>query len=108
MANLPKYAVHSKGATKPPAPVSPRTASLKQKLVLCLALACLYTVLLFCVAIAARTPISSMRVAPEIQSWGEGPTLRESPYRVSCTFEALAKQNKKSFCPRQFKVQRCV
>ena len=38
-----------------------------------------------------------MRVAPEIQSWGEGPTSRESPYRVSCTFEALAKQTKKSF-----------
>ena len=36
----------------------------------------------------------SMRVAPEIQSWGEGPTSRESPYRDSCTFEALAKQNK--------------
>ena len=37
-----------------------------------------------------------MRVAPEIQSWGEGPTSRESPYRDSCTFEALAKQKKKS------------
>ena len=37
-----------------------------------------------------------MRVAPEIQSWGEGPTLRESPYRDSCTFEALAKQKKNS------------
>ena len=37
-----------------------------------------------------------MRVAPEIQSWGEGPTSRESPYRDSCTFEALAKQNKKA------------
>ena len=24
-ANLPKYAVHGRGATKPPAPVSPRT-----------------------------------------------------------------------------------
>ena len=35
-----------------------------------------------------------MRVAPEIQSWGEGPTSRESPYRDSCTFEALAKQKK--------------
>ena len=40
-----------------------------------------------------------MRVAPEIQSWGGGgggggPTSRESPYRVSCTFEALAKQKK--------------
>ena len=33
-----------------------------------------------------------MRVASEIQSWGEGPTSRESPYRDSCTFEALAKQ----------------
>ena len=37
-----------------------------------------------------------MRVASEIQSWGEGPTSRESPYRVCCTFEALAKQNKNS------------
>ena len=35
-----------------------------------------------------------MRIAPEIQSWGEGPTLRESPHRDSCTFEALAKQKK--------------
>ena len=37
-----------------------------------------------------------MRIAPEIQSWGEGPTSRESPYRDSCTFEALAKQKKKT------------
>ena len=36
-----------------------------------------------------------MRIAPEIQSWGEGPTSRESPYRDSCTFEALAKKKKK-------------
>ena len=35
-----------------------------------------------------------MRVASEIQSWGEGPTSRESPYCVSCTFETLAKQKK--------------
>ena len=35
-----------------------------------------------------------MRVALESQSWGEGPTSRENPYRVSCTFEALAKQKK--------------
>ena len=35
-----------------------------------------------------------MRVAQEIQSWGEGPTSRESPYRDCCTFEALAKQKK--------------
>ena len=35
-----------------------------------------------------------MRVASEMQSWGEGPTSRESPYRVSCTFEARAKQKK--------------
>ena len=37
-----------------------------------------------------------MRVAPEMQSWGEGPTSRESPYRVSCTFEALVKQKNAS------------
>ena len=37
IANLPKYAVHD-GATMPPAPESPRTASLTQPmLVLCLA-----------------------------------------------------------------------
>ena len=35
-----------------------------------------------------------MRIASEIQSWGEGPTSRESPYRVSCAFKALAKQTK--------------
>ena len=35
-----------------------------------------------------------MRVASEIQSWGEGPTSRGSPYRDSCTFEALAKQKR--------------
>ena len=36
IAKLPKYAVHD-GATKPPAPESLRTASLKPMLVLCLA-----------------------------------------------------------------------
>ena len=35
-----------------------------------------------------------MRVDSEIQSWGEGPTSTESPYRDSCSFEALAKQKK--------------
>ena len=41
-----------------------------------------------------------MRVASEIQSWGggggggEGPKSRESPCRVTCFFQALAKQNK--------------
>ena len=37
IANLPKYAVHGRGATKPPAPESPRSASLKPMLVLCFA-----------------------------------------------------------------------
>ena len=37
-----------------------------------------------------------MRVAREIQSWGEGPTSRENPYRDSCTFKALTKQKKKA------------
>ena len=37
--------------------------------------------------------LPSMRIASEIQSWGEGPTSRESPYRLSCNFEALAKQS---------------
>ena len=32
-----------------------------------------------------------MRVAPEIESWGEGPTSRESPYCDSCT---LARKTK--------------
>ena len=58
----------------------------------------------FCVAIAARAPfegvttfLPSMRIASEIQSWGEG------PYRVSCTFEALAKQQKNSFAQGSLK-----
>ena len=42
-----------------------------------------------------------MRVASEIQSWGEGPTSRESPYCVSCTFEALAKHTHKKNAPAQ-------
>ena len=37
IANLPKHAVHGRGTTKPPAPVSSRTASLKPTLVLNLA-----------------------------------------------------------------------
>ena len=51
-----KYAVHGGGATKPPSPVSPSTASMKRPLVLCLH----YTVLLFCVAIAARAPFEGV------------------------------------------------
>ena len=46
-----------------------------------------------------------MRVAPEIQSWGEGPTSRESPYRVSCTFEALAKQKKNASAQGSLKLR---
>ena len=42
IANLPKYAVHGRGATKPPAPESQHTASLKPMLVL----SCHYTLLL--------------------------------------------------------------
>ena len=57
LANLPKYAVQGRGATKPPAPESPRTASLKSTLVLVLPL---YTVLLFCFAIAARAPFEGV------------------------------------------------
>ena len=52
IANLPKSAVHGRGATKPPAPVPPRTTSLKPTLAC--SLACHYTVPLLCVAIAAR------------------------------------------------------
>ena len=44
VANLPKYAVHGGGATKPPAPESPRTASLKP--INACFLSCHYTLLL--------------------------------------------------------------
>ena len=54
IANLPKYAVHGRGATKPRAPVSQRTASLKPTLVLC------FATVLYCCTV--------LRVAPEIQS----------------------------------------
>ena len=42
-------------------------------------LSCHYTVLLFCVAIAAHAPFEGVMTfdsyrLPEIQSWGEGPT----------------------------------
>ena len=37
VANLPNYAVYGRGATKPPAPESQPSASLKPMLVLCLA-----------------------------------------------------------------------
>ena len=57
LANLPKYAVQGRGATKPPAPESSRTASLNQRLFSVLPL---YTVLLFCVAIAARAPFEGV------------------------------------------------
>ena len=52
IANLPKYAVHGRGATKPPAPVPPRTASLLETNAC--SLSGHYTVLLLRVAIAAR------------------------------------------------------
>ena len=43
-----------------------------------------------------------MRVA---QPWGEGPTSRESPYRDSCTFEALVRpQNPKNTKPEKSEV----
>ena len=52
IAYLPKYAVHGGGTTKPPAPVSPRTASLLETNAC--SQSCHYTVLLLRVAIAAR------------------------------------------------------
>ena len=52
IANLPKYAVHGRGATKPPAAVSPRTNSLLETNAC--SLSCHYTVLLLRVAKAAR------------------------------------------------------
>ena len=58
IVNLPKYAVYGRGATKPPAPVSPRTASWKPTLVHCLAFVLYCTV--FCVAIAARAPFEAV------------------------------------------------
>ena len=70
-----------------------------------------------CVAIAVRAPfegvtifgfLPSMRVAPEIQSWGEGPTSRESPSRDSCTFEALAKQEKTPLTTVAISIDQCT
>ena len=52
-ANLPKYAVHGRDATKPPAPVSPRTANLKPTVVHS-------TIQLLWVAIAARAPFEGV------------------------------------------------
>ena len=49
-----------------------------------------------------------MRVAQEIQSWGEGPTSRESPYRDSCTFKALAKQKKTSLTTVAISTDQCT
>ena len=49
-----------------------------------------------------------MRVAPEIQSWGEVPISRESPYRDSCTFEALAKQRKTSLTTVAISTDQCT
>ena len=49
-----------------------------------------------------------MRVAPEIQSWGEGPTSREIPYRDSCTFEALAKQKKMPLATVAIRTDQCT
>ena len=49
-----------------------------------------------------------MGVAPEIQSWGEGPTSRESPYRDSCTFEALAKQKKTPLTTVAISTDQCI
>ena len=46
-----------------------------------------------------------MPVASEIQSWGEGPTSRESPYRVSCIFKELAKQKKNASAQGSLKLR---
>ena len=46
---IPKYALHGRGVTKPSAPVSPRTASLKPTLVLCLATMCVFVCVDGCV-----------------------------------------------------------
>ena len=46
-----------------------------------------------------------MRVPLEIQLCGEGPTSRESPYGVCCTFEALAKQKKKASAQGSLKLR---
>ena len=39
---------------------------------------------------------------------GEGPTSRESPYRDSCTFEALAKQKKTSLTTVVVSIDQCT
>ena len=58
IANLPKHAVHDRGDTKPPVPVSPHTY--RQLETNACSLSCHYTVLLFCVAIAECTPLEGM------------------------------------------------
>ena len=59
LANLPKYAAQGRGATKPSAPESLRTASFKPTLVLCLATV-YCTAVLYCVAIAASAPFEGV------------------------------------------------
>ena len=39
---------------------------------------------------------------------GEGPTSRESPYRDSCTFEALAKQKKMPLTTVSISIDQCT
>ena len=56
IANLLKYAVHGRGATKPIALVPPRTTIETNAC----SLSCHYTVLLFCVAIAANAPFEGV------------------------------------------------
>ena len=61
LANLRKYAVQCIGATKPPAPESPRTASLKLTLVLCLATVYCTAVLCCCASFEGVTTFDSYR-----------------------------------------------
>ena len=80
-----------------------------------------YTVLLLCVAIAARAPFKGVAtfdsntkharteiVATEIQSWGGVSNIEGESLSCQLHYRSAHKKKKKRFCPRQFKVQRSV
>ena len=64
IVNLLKYAVHGRGATKPPVPMPPHTASSKSTLVQCLATQLYCNVAL----IAARAPIEGVTTFDSYQA----------------------------------------
>ena len=71
IANLPKYAVHGRGATKPPAPVSRRTyvpyCGTELETNAC-SLSCHCTVLSLCVAIAVSVPFEGVATFDSYQA----------------------------------------